>query len=386
MTVNVAVCGRFHYGKYVRHLSRAGVLSRFYYAAKLGQSQRHLGGDVPEARNVFAKEYLIFGHTKLLGQRGFETLVPWYESLWQQGVLHRWKRADVFHFMLHGNAKRLIRRAREDGSFVLGEPVNSHPLFFRRIMNEERDRLGLPGDEPASARDRYMAGEGQMTDALLTGSALIKRSYVEQGHDASKIHVLRYGGDTSNFFPEASTLRDKKFRVICVAQITPRKGHVDLLEAWKTLNLPNAELLLVGPLMPEMEPVLERYEGQFRHLPHVPHHELRAVYNASDVFVLPSVEDGFAYVCAEAAACGLPVITTHNTGAAELFDDGRTGYVVPIRSPEAIAEKIETLYRDAGLRRSVGEAGLRHIRTQATWENYAGKLIELYGSIGTKSE
>ena len=60
------------------------------------------------------------------------------------------------------------------------------------------------------------------------------------------------------------------------------------------------------------------FEGLFRHLPRVPHRQLREQYARSSLFVLPSVEDGFAYVVAEALGCGLPVITTENTGASVL--------------------------------------------------------------------
>jgi glycosyltransferase involved in cell wall biosynthesis len=63
-------------------------------------------------------------------------------------------------------------------------------------------------------------------------------------------------------------------------------------------------------------------------------------FQTSDIFVFPSLQDGFAIVVAEALACGLPVITTRNTGASDLIQPGVNGEIVPIRDPEAIAEAV----------------------------------------------
>jgi glycosyltransferase involved in cell wall biosynthesis len=61
-------------------------------------------------------------------------------------------------------------------------------------------------------------------------------------------------------------------------------------------------------------------------------------FQSSDIFLFPSLEDGFGYVVAEAMACGLPVITTKNTGASDLLQPGVNGEIVPIRDPAAAAE------------------------------------------------
>ena len=65
------------------------------------------------------------------------------------------------------------------------------------------------------------------------------------------------------------------------------------------------------------------------------------VYRSSDIFVLPTLEDGFGYVAAEAMACGLPVIVTDACGAAEWVTPEETGWIVPPRSPEALATVLE---------------------------------------------
>jgi len=74
--------------------------------------------------------------------------------------------------------------------------------------------------------------------------------------------------------------------------------------------------------------------------PSLPHPQLAERLRGADIFVLPSLEDGFARTVTEALACGLPVISTPNTGASDLIQSGVNGEVVPIRDPQAIADAV----------------------------------------------
>ena len=80
-------------------------------------------------------------------------------------------------------------------------------------------------------------------------------------------------------------------------------------------------------------------------------------------------------------ACGLPVITTVNTGAADIIADQKDGFIVPIRSPDAIAEHLELLYRDDGLRQEMSAAALAKARTELSWQRYAAQLRKFYYSV-----
>ena len=106
-------------------------------------------------------------------------------------------------------------------------------------------------------------------------------------------------------------------------------------------EVPDARLLLTKALARGMDAVLARYQDlPVEWAPPLPHPELAARLRTADVFVLPSLEDGFAQTVAEAMACGLPVVTTPNTGASDLVEDGINGSVVPIRDPSALAEAV----------------------------------------------
>jgi glycosyltransferase involved in cell wall biosynthesis len=387
--VNLAVCGRFHYGNYVRFLQAAGVLNRFYYAGRLSLNGRSLGIPESKAVNGFFKEYAVYLHGRLLKDLWQVPAYSLYHDLWQRYVLGRWSPADILHVMLHGNARLLMARARMERSVIVGEPVNSHPDDLRKLLNEEYERLGLKERLVPDRLEQRRANEALRCDYLLAGSEFVRNSFIRHGFPRERTEVIPYGVDLGHFSPlteserrsEVTGLQSGKFRVICVAQIHPRKGHVYLLEAWKQLKLPDAELLFVGGLSPRMKPVLARYDGLFEHVAHVPHTSLRHYYANSDVFALASIEDGFAYVCAEAMACGLPVIATANTGGAELLAEGVTGFKVPIRSPEAIAERINLLYRDRQKLKAMSEAARSKAAQGMGWDIYAEKLCRFYERI-----
>ncbi|CAF0694360.1 glycosyltransferase family 4 protein [Candidatus Methylacidithermus pantelleriae] len=382
LRVNVAVCGRFHYHNYIGHLAERGLLGRFYYSHRVDKRI------LPQAResevNLWLKEYLLRAHSYFLGNWCYEQLVPYYLGLWDTGVLRRWKRADLWHFMLMGTAKRAITRAHEEGAVVVGEAVNAHPAQVAKLLEEEDERLGLKKRSHFHEWHRRLLEEVERTSYLLVASRWIRNSFVSRGYPAERIEIIPYGVDVRRFRPAG---RDPNgFRVLCVAQITPRKGHVDLLEAWKILGLKNAELLFFGTVDHEMVPVLERYRGQFRHGGSCSFDQVNEVYNRASVFALASIEDGFSLAVLEAMASGLPVIVTENTGAADMVDPGVNGFVVPIRSPERIGEAIEKLYRDPDRRRWMGENAARKAREKMSWEAYARRLIEWYKRVGSSNE
>jgi glycosyltransferase involved in cell wall biosynthesis len=377
--VNIAVSGKFHYHNYIRYVDQAGLLNRFYYSHSLGTSAKHLGIAPDRAVNCWPKEYLVRLHGMLTRGWLIPQFAPLYAGLWQIAALWRWKQCEVFHLMLHGNGLRLIRRAKREGATVIVEPVNQHPEGLNDILYEEAERLGLKARRALQKIQELQVEEAASADFLLAPSRIVCDSFVKRGYDQSKTAVLPYGVDLERFCPLPNgTDLDRTFRVICVAQVSLRKGQLYLLEAWKNLRLRNAELLLIGAVSHDMNTIMRRYDGMFRHRSFVPNRELRRYYGRSSVFVLPTLEDGFAYVIGEAMACGLPVITTANNGAADIIHDGRDGFVVPIRSPQLIAERLELLYRNNQLRQQMSHAALVTARSELSWEKYARRLCRFY--------
>ena len=282
--------------------------------------------------------------------------------------------------MLFRSAERVLQRARSEATVTLGEPVMCHPAVLREILFEEHDRIGLARPHSLENQSLRLRTEIPLCDYLVVGSGVIRDSYVRMGFPADRVTVIPYGVDLGRFYPlsdeERAATADGRFRVICVAQITPRKGIHYLLEAWRQMQLPaaEAELVLIGPVADTMQAIMKNYEGSYTHLPRVPHERLREHYGRSSVFVLPSVEDGFGYVTAEAMGCGLPVIISSAAGSADMVEEGSNGYVVPPRSVAALQEKLELLFRDEGLRRVLGQRSRALSTSRHRWSDYALNL------------
>jgi starch synthase len=99
------------------------------------------------------------------------------------------------------------------------------------------------------------------------------------------------------------------------------------------------------------------------------------------------VEEGISLVQAEAMACGCPVVATTNTGSEDLFEDGVQGFIVPIRSPEAIADRMQRLSADLGLRQHMSAACLERVKKMGGWDRYGDIVTALMrGLVEAKQE
>jgi len=283
--------------------------------------------------------------------------------------------ADLFHVWV-GYGSQSLRRAKAQGMTTVVQVVSSHPNFQNRLMREEFARWGQtwPVWDAGLAR---MLREIDQADYILIPSDFVRESFIAEGIPESKLIQVPFGVDVSRFTP-ATGAKGQPFRAVFVGQVGLRKGVPYLLEAWKRLGWRDAELWLVGRVLPEIKEVLKTYAD----LPGVRTVGFlgapAAAYQQADIFVFPSIEEGSALVTYEAMACGLPVVTTPNAGS--VVRDGVGGFIVSIRDPDALAERIDQLRSDADLRREMGYAA-RTRATQFTWEIHGETLARYYSSL-----
>ena len=137
-----------------------------------------------------------------------------------------------------------------------------------------------------------------------------------------------------------------------------RKGYLYLLQAWKELALPNAQLhLRAGTEIYEF-PVLAKLVAEqpsVRVIGYVP--DIAEFYSGCDAFILPSVDDGFGMALFEALANGVPSIATRNCGASELLEDGHDALLIDAFSVVQIKDAVLRLYESADLRERLAASG-----------------------------
>lgn len=171
-----------------------------------------------------------------------------------------------------------------------------------------------------------------------------------------------------------SGTKGRKFRVLFAGSMSQRKGLADLFAAIRLLNHPEIELVVLGaPVAP-----MAFYRSQFEKFTHErtrPHQQVLELMAGCDVLVLPSLVEGRALVQQEAMMCGLPLIVTPNTGGDDLIVNGETGFLVPIRSPEAIAARLEWMVSHREKCREMGESA-RGVALKRTWKSYSDAILQ----------
>ncbi len=243
------------------------------------------------------------------------------------------------------------------GIKILREEAELHPEFADTLS------INIP-----EWLVKQCTAEALAADRVLAASEYVRSTLIENGVSPSRIAIIPYGVDVARFYP-AEKHDDGTFRVLFVGGISQRKGIKYLLEAFKQINLPSAELVLVGGATGVN--ALKPYEGIFRHVPHVPYREVHAVFQSADIFVYPSLHEGSALAIYEALASGLPVITTPNAGS--VVRDGVEGFIIPIRDIDALKEKILLLYQNKELRNEM-RLQARKRAESFTWQAYRQRL------------
>ena len=160
-----------------------------------------------------------------------------------------------------------------------------------------------------------------------------------------------------------------------------RKGIHYLLRAFAELNLPQAELLLVGPVSPEIEPFLHEYAGCYRYVAPQPQSRLSEFYGQSSVSVVMSLEEGMAMVIPQAMACGLPVICTANTGGEDIVRENVDGFIIPIRAVETLKERLFYLYQNPEKCREMGTSARERVACGFSWDDYGDRIFGKYRDI-----
>jgi glycosyltransferase involved in cell wall biosynthesis len=174
-----------------------------------------------------------------------------------------------------------------------------------------------------------------------------------------------------------------------VGRLALDKGIEVLADAWRIIRgeFPNTLLLLVGP-WETRDTVSDEVRKFLVSDPRVilpgGVEDVCPYYKRIDVFVLPSLGEGFPNSAMEAAAFGLPVITTNSTGCCDAVEDGVTGFRVPPRDASALADAIRTYLSDPALRSQHGSAGRRRVLADfqqlPIWKAFRDHYFTLLGN------
>lgn len=224
------------------------------------------------------------------------------------------------------------------------------------------------------AREREYEKSLLHADRLIAVSGHGCRLLEERGVPADRIQVVPPGFDRLDT-PTAGSASGGPVRALCVAQWIPRKGILSLVDAWTRQERPGAVLELIGETDAEPEyaarvwaAITAVFDTSIIVSGSVDDVTLAQAYAAADLFVLPSVYEGYGMVYAEALYFGLPVIACGVGPVPDLV--GREAAVlVPPNDPEALSEVLDLLLENPALRRRMSGAAQRRAEDLPRWED-----------------
>ena len=213
--------------------------------------------------------------------------------------------------------------------------------------------------------------EYELADLLLVESEKAADSFRVLGYPDEKLYSMPQGVDINRFQPGPPP---PLFRAVFVGALIKRKGVHILVEAWKKLKLPNAELWLAGYPHEEIKPYLVDLPASVKVLGF--RSDVENVFRAGCVHIFPSSLEGSAKTTYEAAACALAQITTREAG--DVVVDGLNGLVIPPNDVDALASAIQLLYDQPELVRLYGAAGRKRVLEQFTWDHFRDRVLAAY--------
>ena len=276
-------------------------------------------------------------------------------------------------------ALQTFRAAAQAGLKRIYDLPIAHWQTSARLLAEEAQRWPeweptLVGTRDSAEKRERKTQELALAEVVITPSRFVYDSLPETIRAEKICRIVEFGSPP--LLVAAPLEREeavRPLRVLFAGSMTQRKGLADLFAAMKQLNRPDVELIVMGsPLVP-----LEFYRRQyadFRYESPRPHADVLRLMQSCDVLALPSIVEGRALVQQEALACGLPLLVTANAGGEDLIEEGKTGFLVPIRSPEAIAEKIHWFAERRFALPAMKQEAQRKA-AEYTWKRYADALI-----------
>jgi glycosyltransferase involved in cell wall biosynthesis len=287
------------------------------------------------------------------------------------------KNADVLLVRSGAGQSGAIRTARKNGLAIVTDHSIAHPAFMHQALREEFARFGLPaGYDPRADLWKLVLRDCADADLLLVNSDFVKKTFVEQGYPAGKVRVA-YLGVREEFFDLKHDYRiDGPVRILFTGNFDIRKGVRLLLEAIRRCRRSGLDvrLELMGNLG-NGAACLEPEDGLFFTLtPFAPAEEVAKAFARADLFVFPTFAEGSSRSGMEAAAAGLPIITTENCGLP--LEHGKSAIYVPVNDAGSLAEAIARVSSDEELRGAIGRNAMRTVTENYTWTHYGQQVAD----------
>jgi glycosyltransferase involved in cell wall biosynthesis len=285
------------------------------------------------------------------------------------------KDADVLLVRSGAGQSGAIKKARANGLAIVTDHSIAHPAFMHQALREEFARIGMSaGYDSRADLWKLVLRDCDDADFLLVNSDFVKKTFVAEGYPADKVRVA-YLGVREEFF---DLKRDYSIhgpvRILFTGNFDVRKGVRILLEAVRYCRRSGLDLRLelIGNLGNGASCLQPGDEIFFTHTAFAPLKQVAAAIAAADLFVFPTFAEGSSRSAMEAAAAGLPIITTEHCGLP--LEQGKSAIYVPANDSDALAEAMARASADQDLREQMGRNAMRLVTENYTWLHYGQKV------------
>lgn len=347
MKIAIAVHGRFHAFDLARELSRRHDVTVFTNYPKWATSRFGLSSS--QVRSFWAHGVV----SRMAWWLHDRVSLPYPEAalhrLFGKWVANRIAKEnwDVVH-SFSGISEEILSAARAQTTLRMVVRGSAHIRTQARILREEELRSGSKMARPSRWMIAREEREYALAGRILVLSRFAEESFAAEGISQSRLTVLPLGAQMEHFRPSSEVvdarcgriLSGEPIRVLFVGALSFQKGMQDIASILRSPANEHFRFRFVGPVPQEARELVGALRPFAEFIPKQPQHELPASYGWGDLFVFPTIQDGFAVVLAQANAAALPILTTPNCCGPDLIREGRTGWVLPIRSPQAFIERL----------------------------------------------
>jgi glycosyltransferase involved in cell wall biosynthesis len=302
-------------------------------------------------------------HVRSFWQHGVLSRASWklgqysgrgYSEAWLHSMFGRWARAqvakeswDVVH-PWSGIAEEVLRALEGTSTLRVLMRCSSHIRTQARLLQEEEARTETPQDRPDPWTVAREEREYALADRIAVLSTFSFNSFIAEGVPAERLMLMLPGARLEAFRPTPEVVEDRcrrilagePLRVLNVGTFSLRKGMWDMAAVVRGLQGERFAFRFVGPVAADARRLAKALRPLAEFVPKQPQPTLPSCYAWGDAFVLPTIEDGFQYVVAQAGAAGLPILTTPNGAGSDIVREGQNGWLLPIRSPQAFVERL----------------------------------------------
>lgn len=385
MKVTQITSGRFHHFHLARQLEKNNLLSCIYSGYPKFKLKDELG--IPKSK-IRTFPWLQAPYMK----RGILRLdkIEWLNKQWawsHHELLDKYAASKIdkstILIGLSGSGLRAGVKAQKMGGKYICDRGSSHIEYQDEILHEEYDLWGLKFkgiDKRIIDKEKL---EYEQADYITVPSEFVKQSFITKGVCENKIKKIPYGARLDRFQKVANPKKGK-FSLLWVGGVSIRKGFLYALEAFQKLEHGQKEFVVIGNVDQNIKTLLSKKNtSNVSFLGTIPNVLLPNYYSSSHAFILPSLEEGLAMVQGEALACGCPVIASNNTGAGDLFDSGLEGFIVPVRSADSIADKLQFLADNPNKRDEMSKNALALVNKLGGWDGYGSQFAKFITSLAT---